>query len=155
MKAIFLFLMVLSGLCAPTMAQEMATRPISCFGHEPGVLTPDDIGFFKDIQKAIETDNREWMANNISWPLFTSFRGVKGGIDSRKKFLKYYNEIVTTKVKTAVRKQKAEELFRNYQGVMIGNGDIWFGPEYQPRTQRKKCAYSIETIQDAPVYDNQ
>jgi hypothetical protein len=152
MKLWVVSFLIFLGVSSPAFAQEMATRPISCLAPEHLELTPDDIGFFKDIKTAIETDNREWLANNISWPLVVSLKRVKGWIENKNEFLKYYDQIVTAKVKTAVRKQKPEELFKNYQGVMIGNGDIWFSEQYAPRTQTKICAYSIETIQDAPVY---
>jgi hypothetical protein len=37
-----------------------------------------------------------------------------------------YNRIFNKKVTEAVERQSYDSLFKNWRGVMIGNGEIWF-----------------------------
>jgi large exoprotein involved in heme utilization and adhesion len=37
-----------------------------------------------------------------------------------------YDKIITTKVKRAVANQSYATLFANWQGVSIGDGEVWF-----------------------------
>ena len=48
---------------------------------------------------------------------------------TKSDFLASYNKIITPKVKDAIAKANLRELFRNYKGVMIGNGEIWIAQE--------------------------
>lgn len=41
-------------------------------------------------------------------------------------FLAAYDKIVTAKVRNAITAQRYATLFANWQGVMIGDGEVWF-----------------------------
>lgn len=155
MKAIALFLLILLSLSIPALAQEMERRTISGGYYEEKKLSPDDIGFFNDIKTAIETDNREWMANNVHYSLKVSLKEVKGWVDDKKQFLKYYDQIVTSKIKRVVARQKPEGLFKTYRGIMIGNGDIWIDMLGEADANGGPYTYYIVAIQDAPVDKNE
>lgn len=78
--------------------------------------------FIKDLQYLVANDNREEISKLIRYPLNTT---IKTGAD----FLANYNKIITPKVKDALAKANLRQLFRNYKGVMIGNGEIWIAQE--------------------------
>ncbi|MFC4877025.1 hypothetical protein [Microbulbifer halophilus] len=42
-------------------------------------------------------------------------------------FVEDYDKVFTSKVRKAVSSQTYPNLFANWQGVMIGDGEIWFG----------------------------
>jgi len=74
--------------------------------------------FFQEFQKFVEEDEKEQIANLIQYPL--------RNVENKEEFLLSYEELFNVKVKTAVRNQNIEQIWRNYQGVMIGYGEIWF-----------------------------
>ena len=44
------------------------------------------------------------------------------------RFVAGYDKIMTDKVKKAIGRQTYAGLFANWQGVMIGDGEVWFSP---------------------------
>jgi hypothetical protein len=47
-------------------------------------------------------------------------------IRSNSQFGKNYYRILTPAVRKAIEKQSPECFFANWQGVMIGDGEVWF-----------------------------
>ena len=76
--------------------------------------------FLADLQKALSNDDIETLANMISFPLRQPI-----GIKTKEDFIQNYEKIFTAEVKEVVQKQKFKDLFCNYQGVMIGDGEVW------------------------------
>lgn len=48
-------------------------------------------------------------------------------ISKKKTFYHYCEQIFNKKVRLAIGQQQFDTLFVNYQGVMIGRGEVWFG----------------------------
>lgn len=78
--------------------------------------------FIKDLQYMIASDNTEEISKLVRYPLNST-------IKTKSDFLASYNKIITPKVKDVVAKANLRQLFRNYKGVMIGNGEIWIVQE--------------------------
>ena len=78
--------------------------------------------FFFKLKKAINANDKIEISNMISYPLKTQNRVIK----SNSEFVNFYDEVFPEALKTLIRNQKYANLFSNSQGVMIGNGDIWF-----------------------------
>ncbi len=78
--------------------------------------------FVKDLQYLVANDNKEQVSKLIRYPLNST-------IKTEADFLADYNNIITPKVKDALAKANLRQLFRNYKGVMIGNGEIWIVQE--------------------------
>lgn len=79
------------------------------------------------IQEAVSSDSKELIADNVLYPLRVNSKDGYVEINDKEELISNYDEIITDKVKSALSKQTIEELFVNYQGVMVGNGEIWFG----------------------------
>lgn len=47
-------------------------------------------------------------------------------IKSKQDFIKNHNTIITENVKKALLDQDVTKTFVNYQGVMVGDGEMWF-----------------------------
>lgn len=90
------------------------------------------------IQEMLASDERSALASMVAFPIKVRLGGKQVEITSKKQFLGHYGEIVNAKVRRAVARQNADGLFANYQGVMIGDGEIWFGPR-----EGKLCIIAI------------
>ncbi len=81
---------------------------------------------FNTVKELVAAGKKEEVANYVIYPLRVNCDQEKIMIKTKEDFIKNYDEIFTDKIKTALENQKVEDLFVNYQGVMVGNGEIWF-----------------------------
>ncbi len=82
--------------------------------------------FFLELKEAVSKDDQSKVADMINYPLNVNGRGHKEVIRKKSDLLKRYQSVFTPQVKVALSKQEVSDLFVNSQGVMIGNGEIWF-----------------------------
>jgi hypothetical protein len=87
--------------------------------------------FIAELQTAIRDDNKDWLAGHLHLPV-NYFGETKQIIRSKDWFLKHY--ATGPELKANILKQDPEKYFKNYQGVMVGDGgrNIWlddFGDE--------------------------
>lgn len=89
-------------------------------------VTASDKAFFEQIRKAILTDDAEWFSGAVSYPIELHLK--KGTLHlARKADLKKHASLIfDERLKSLVRNQSASSLFKNWQGVMIGDGELWF-----------------------------
>ena len=78
------------------------------------------------VQQAVRAGDKTWLADRARYPL-NYFGGGKRVIRSKAAFLKQYRSLVGAKLRTAVLAQDPADVFRNSQGLMIGDGyyNIW------------------------------
>lgn len=81
--------------------------------------------FARKIKYAIESSNYKWISNHISYPISVYTNGTKKTINDAKLFLKYSATIFTKKFKNKMAHVRTKDLFTNWRGAMLGNGDIW------------------------------
>ncbi len=81
---------------------------------------------FTRLQGLVAVGNKESVADYILYPLNVYSQGVPTTYTSREELLKSYDTVFTAIVKEALAKQKVNETFVNYKGVMAGSGEIWF-----------------------------
>jgi hypothetical protein len=94
--------------------------------------------FLAALQAAVAQENRGQVADLVAFPLNVNAGVAKVIVPSKQEFIDNYEQIITPAVKAAILAQTAAGLFVNWQGVMIGNGEVWFGgvgnaPPYQVR----------------------
>ncbi len=82
--------------------------------------------FFSDLKKAIAADDKAKVAAMVSYPFRTRIAGKRVTLRNAAAFRKNYNAIVTPRVKQSVAKQDFEALFSNAEGLMVGDGEVWF-----------------------------
>lgn len=82
--------------------------------------------FFDKLKKAIAADDKKTVASMIDYPFKARINDKAVTIKDQKHFVEDYDKVITHKVKKAVSKQTYADLFANWQGVMIGDGEIWF-----------------------------
>ncbi|MBC7534521.1 MAG: hypothetical protein H7258_02370 [Ferruginibacter sp.] len=77
--------------------------------------------FLRDLQRMVLTERKMEVAVHIRYPL----RNAR----DLKTFFRKYNELITPAVKKAVAGINFRQLFRNAQGVMIGDGKLWIAQQ--------------------------
>ena len=73
-------------------------------------------------------DKAEDLANLIVFPTTVMINAKSTKFKDKKEFLKAYPKVFTKKYRETVAKAKAnkKDMFTNYQGIMLGDGCIWF-----------------------------
>ncbi|MGK9171117.1 hypothetical protein KXR53_32795 [Inquilinus limosus] len=82
--------------------------------------------FFAKLKTAVADGDKETVASMIDYPFQARISGKAVKIRDQGHFVADYDQIITSKVKNAVAKQTYETLVANWQGVMIGDGEVWF-----------------------------
>jgi len=106
----------------PQDAQRTNDRIAELLGqHEPYAE------FFSQIKDAFASNDPERIASLVEYPFRRHRRGeVVDIIESADEFVSKFAEIVTPHVFETVAAQEYEKLFVNYQGVMLGQGAVWY-----------------------------
>lgn len=102
-------------------ADELNSRLDTLFGSHAPFLP-----FFDSLQKAVAADDRQAVAAMVDYPFRTRIDGRAVTIKDAAGFVAGYDRIITAKVKRAVADQSYATLFANWQGVSIGDGEVWF-----------------------------
>ena len=109
------------GVVGAQGASEMNSNLDALFGdHVPYER------FFDKLKKAVASGDKETVAAMVDYPFQARIKGKAVKIRDQKHFVADYDQIVTGKVKNALASQTYATLFANWQGVMIGDGEIWF-----------------------------
>jgi len=102
------------------------------------VLTHADIGradegdipvkqkFVVRLKEAVRADDKVWLADHAHYPM--RFYGHKTRmIRNKPSFLRYYPSMIGSKLRAGILAQDPEQVFENYQGMMLGDGatNIW------------------------------
>ena len=114
--AIVAILSFSSGLLSQTESLESAIEKVA------GLKVPEVQQFLKDLKSGIAAKDSKAICAMVSYPLGTTTSGtVKNMIECRDRYARIFNQ----KVVDAIDRQRFETLFANYQGVMIGRGEVW------------------------------
>lgn len=82
--------------------------------------------FVSDVKKAVFKGDKIWLAANLFYPLKVSIsEKLTLNLKNKNQFLLQYDKIFTAAFKSAIGKTFSHNHFNNYQGVMIGDGEIW------------------------------
>ncbi len=82
--------------------------------------------FLAALQKAVAADNKLKVASMIKYPIVITVQKRDVLFRTPASLVASYEQIFTPDLKKMIAEAKADELFRNYKGVMINNGEIWF-----------------------------
>src|SRR5690606_19611188 len=93
----------------------------SLFGEHERLET-----FFAELQQTVANDDADALAQMVAYPIAVTIDGESVEIAGEGEFISEFDQIFTSDVKDAVMSQSYETLFANWQGVMIGDGEVWF-----------------------------
>ncbi len=95
-------------------------------------LTDREVENFLDsLKAAVANDDRRAVAAMVRYPIRVQLDGQGASIGSAADFVLRYPDIMNSQVRGAVLAQEVKELFVNWQGVMIGRGEVWFSAVYE------------------------
>ncbi|TVX93630.1 hypothetical protein [Paenibacillus agilis] len=108
---------------------QMLAYSINTFDNPYEVAGIDDpaafVQFLSDLKKEVAANNKKAVAGMIDYPLNVNKNGKTTKIKTKQQFIKQYNKIMTKEVKQKLLAQKADRVFVNAEGVMIGDGEMW------------------------------
>jgi hypothetical protein len=109
---------------APAFAQsdqETSARLEALFGaHEPYEA------FLARLKDAVSAEDKRAVAAMIAYPLETRIAGKPATFGSEEDLVRRYDRLFTPSVVAAVEGQTYATLFATAEGVMVGDGEIWF-----------------------------
>lgn len=81
---------------------------------------------FRRLQRAMAANDRQAAAAEFVFP-FQVNRTVRSHvtISSRQELLRRFDRIVTPQIRKAILSQQPDSLFQNWQGSMVGDGEVW------------------------------
>jgi hypothetical protein len=123
MKIILTFalaLFILTNVCSATSLQKESKYAVAGIDDAEAVDK-----FFLELKKAVEKDERDKVILLVDYPINVLIKGRRTRLRNKAELLKNYDSIFNKNVKQALAKASAPS-FVNYQGVMIGDGEIWF-----------------------------
>lgn len=120
MKPYILFCSLLLVSPAVGLAEEASGR-----FDAAGLEEPEVRAFFNALQEGVRSGRPDRVVDLVEFPLpVNDCKGTRS--IQRKDFNRRFSSIFDAQVSRAVKEQKFETLFANWQGVMIGDGDVWF-----------------------------
>ncbi|GMK40364.1 hypothetical protein PCCS19_34200 [Paenibacillus sp. CCS19] len=83
---------------------------------------------FTSVQQAIAAGDQTLVSSYGLYPVRVNYAdGTSEQIADAKQFVANYDKIITPSVAQTMKDQAIAKLFVNWQGVMAGAGQIWFG----------------------------
>ena len=96
-----------------------AFAPVAGLAQEP---LPPKQALVRDLQRALRGDDRAWIADHLSYPVRYHGR-VASVIRNRNDFVRNYSGLISDRLRGAILALKPDEVFENWQGLMIGDGN--------------------------------
>lgn len=120
-----------TGFAATNLSQHSSTANKYAIA---GIEQPKKFeAFFEKFQTLVAKGDKKGVADYMKYPVVVN--GKETTNQTKKQFIKNYDKIFTPNVKKALANQEVENLFVNAQGVMVGDGEIWFGVSTQKPEQ--------------------
>ena len=108
------------------MSKQRDARAVAEREAEPAAATAAYSQFLSRLQSAVRANDKRAVANLAALPLRVNFGGGARIYRDRSAIEQDYDRIFTPRVRRAILNQRADRLFTNYQGAMIGDGQVWF-----------------------------
>lgn len=89
-------------------------------------LGPKARAFLADLKAAVKAGDKQKVSALVRFPLNVNLAKGRRVVRSSAEFVKDYDVLLTLTVRNAIAQQVPACLFANWQGVMIGNGEVWF-----------------------------
>jgi len=103
------------------------------YGHLKEQIKIEKLLPYQNIEKIYQSivDNKpESLANLIKFPKTIIISGKNTKFTTKAEFIKKYPTIFTKEYREKIAKEKpTPNMFNNYQGIMLGDGVVWFTEE--------------------------
>ena len=106
---------------APCIARSQDESVESRIEHVAGLTASEVRKLLEDLKKRTASRNARATCALVIYPL----RITGGTIKTIAECEAGFDHIFNTKVTAAIKSQRFEQLFVNWQGVMVGSGEVW------------------------------
>ena len=113
----------LAAFQQPQMPSKCGNSTVEEFSPSLG---PKARAFLAALSAAVKAGDKQKVAAMVQYPLYVNTGKLRRLVRSRSEFAMDYDRIFTPAVRKAIERQVPECLFANWQGVMIGHGEVWF-----------------------------
>ena len=96
---------------------------VDAFGLESAIGAR---AFLGALQAAVKAGDRTRVASMVNYPMRLFMGSKRQLISAPSEFVSKYDSILTDHVKKTIANQPARCLFGNWDGSMIGSGEVWF-----------------------------
>ena len=100
--------------------------------------------FVKHLKKSILNKDKEWVAAHINYPITVNSDGKKLHIKTKEQLIVNFDSIFHKAYLDKMKTDCVCNLFENYQGAMLGNGELWINNTAS--STAAKYAYCIIAI---------
>lgn len=101
--------------------------------------------FMKKVKTSIINGDKTWIVNNTRYPLKTTLgKGKEITIKNKAQFMELFDQVFHQEFKDKVKAFCICNLFGNYNGIMLGNGQIWINNK--TNSTKTKFGFSIISI---------
>jgi hypothetical protein len=111
--------------------------PVSKAQNSGYEITPADKEFLADVLAAVEKKDAAWIARHTLLPVAVGSGKERRMVKSEEEFRKVVARALTPEIAERMRTDAKEPLFKNWRGVMLGDGILWFtqrrASEKEPR----------------------
>jgi len=120
---------VLAAILIAPASPQVATK-VDC-GHSTVAdfspsLEPKANAFLASLKAAVKAQDRGKVAGMVRYPLLVNMSKSHKQIKTAAQLVAEYDRVFSTSIRRAIEEQTPACLFANWQGVMIGNGEVWF-----------------------------
>jgi hypothetical protein len=82
--------------------------------------------FLSKLQIQAKKRDPKSFGDLIVFPVRVVHKGSLKKIQTLSEFNQLASEVITANVMDVILNQKMDEIFCNYQGIMLGDGEVWF-----------------------------
>lgn len=102
---------------------------------------------FRQLQDGVAADDATAVSTLMRYPLRVEVEGTRRDIADAEAFIAAYPSIMTPALKQVIAGQSFDALFVNWQGVMVGQGQVWFSGQCLDKAC-KQTEVKVSTLQD-------
>jgi hypothetical protein len=95
-------------------------------------ITAADQKFLAEVVDAIHKKDVVWLAGHMAYPISVTVSNRTYVVKSQKEFAPILSRGLTDRIRTQIADAAKAPLFKNWQGVMVGDGLLWFSAYQSP-----------------------
>jgi hypothetical protein len=107
-------------------------------------ITGDDRKFLTQIVDAVDRKDITWLASHMVYPLSVVTSNQTRVVKGKEEFKPILARELSESLRAKISGEANKPLFKNWQGVMVGGGVLWFS-KYQHQAD-KSWKYGISSI---------
>ncbi len=101
--------------------------------------------FMTHVKTSILNGDKEWIGNHISYPLSTTlFKNKSITVKNKNQLIDNFDQIFHQEFKDNINSFCVCNMFNNYRGAMLGNGEVWINNT--PNSTENKFDFTITAI---------